>query len=458
MKKLTLIHTMIFLHLVWASALLAEVSPSSPFADHMVLQRDMAIPVWGTATPGEKVTVTLGNDQQSATTTDQGRWQVKLAKHAAGGPYTMTLEGQDRLTLSDVYVGEVWLCSGQSNMDMTVAEEDRYWCGVINEANEVAAADHPLIRMFDADFTPRTQVQTTVKGKWEVCSPETVGHFSAAAYFFGRELQQKYNVPIGLVVTAYGASTAEAWTSQPALEAVPQLKYLLDNYAKKRTDYKTALQALAPEDARARRRLRNPDTDQHSPYVLYNGMVAPLAPYAIRGAIWYQGESNGPSAKDYALIMETMIEDWRQAWGQGDFPFLYVQLANHQALVTDPIKDDPMVLVREGQLKNLSIPNTAMVVAIDNADDDPGNIHPKDKQTIGHRLALAARATVYGEDIPYSGPIYQGMTVEGKTIRLSFTHTHGGLKAQGEGLKGFAIAGADKAKAMLRARNLMRVM
>jgi sialate O-acetylesterase len=268
-----------------------------------------------------------------------------------------------------------------------------------------------------------------------------------------------------LITTAYGASTAEAWVSRPALQSHPQLSFLLEDYTKKcaaydtsytarkkytaaYTTWKTAAAKAVAEGKDKPREPKNPDPhrDQHNPAVLYNGMIAPLVPYAIRGAIWYQGESNGPTARLYDILMETLIATWRKDWKQGDFPFFYVQLANHQALVTDPVKDDPMVWVRDAQLRNLSIPNTGMAVAIDNANpDDPNDIHPKNKQAIGKRLALIAQAKVYGEKgLEYSGPLYSRMQVEGNAIRIYFDHVGKALKIQGDTLHGFAIAGADK--------------
>lgn len=444
--------------------LFAEVKPASPFSDHMVLQQQRTVPVWGWANSGEQVTVQFADQSVSATADQDGNWKVNLSPLKAGGPFEMKITGENTITIKDVYVGEVWLCSGQSNMDMTVAREDRYWCGVFNEKEEVANAKYPKIRVFDTEFTPKDEPQNTVVGSWELVSPKTVGHMSAAAYFFARDLYQKYKVPIGLITTAYGASTAEAWISNSALSAHPDLQWLIDNYVQKKADYHPTLEQMekyheayekylvdaAKAKVEGKDELRapknhDPRVDQHNPSVLYNGMVAPLIPYAIRGAIWYQGESNGKSANQYGKIMDVLIKDWRDRWGEGQFPFFYVQLANHGELSTEPIKNDPMVLVREGQLQNLSIPNTGMAVAIDNADpDNPGNIHPKNKQEIGRRLALIAKAKVYGEDIPYSGPIYDYYLINGNKIELHFKHVDGGLEAHGDQLKGFAICGPDK--------------
>jgi sialate O-acetylesterase len=450
------------------SSSFANVKLASPFNEHMVLQQNIAVPVWGTADAGEKVTVKLGNQTVSTTAGSNGKWMVKLNKLASGGPYTMTVTGKNTLTVNDVYAGEVWLCSGQSNMDFTVAREDRYWCGVYNEKEEVANANYPLIRVFDTDFTPAATPQDDVVGKWEVVSPQTVGHLSAAAYFFARDLQKKIKVPIGLITTAYGASTAEAWIREEALAKDTSLKRLLTNYNAKlvkynsdtsgRAAYREALEkwkvAAAKAKAEGKDELRaprnpNPDPvrDQHNPTVLWNGMVKGLVPYAIKGALWYQGESNSPTASIYRKIMETLITDWRGQWGEGDFPFIYVQLANiGKTYDSLPARGGSEAIKREAQLQNLSIPNTAMVVAIDNANpEDMNNVHPKNKQEIGRRLALAAEAIAYGDkNVVYSGPIYDKMEVNGSTIKLHFKHTGSGLMAKDGDLKGFAIAGEDR--------------
>lgn len=455
---------LIVIMLLTASAY-ADVSLPAAFSDHMVLQHNTAVPVWGTGDAGEKVIVEIGKQKRTTITAADGRWMVKLDKITAGGPYTLTVSGKNKIVINDIYAGEVWICSGQSNMDMTVAKEDRYWCGVINETEEVAAADYPLIRVFDIDFTPSASPQNDVIGKWEIVSPKTVGHLSAVAYFFAREIQKNIKMPIGLITTAYGASTAEAWIREEALLNEPVCKPLVDSFKNKlaryltdtaaQSKYKIAQEKWKKDTSLAKvegknipRAPRSPDPvrDQHNASVLWNGMVKPIVPYAMRGALWYQGESNSPSAKIYQQIMETLIADWRKQWGQGNFPFLYVQLANiGKTYDSLPAKGGAEAIKREAQLRNLSIPQTAMAVAIDNADPgDMNNVHPKNKQVIGKRLALAALATVYGERIAYSGPIYEKMKVEGNRIRIYFTHTGSGLIAKDGELKGFAIAGEDK--------------
>ena len=443
----------------------ADVKLASPFTNHMVLQHETLVPIWGTADVGEKITVKLGKQSKTTTANADGKWMLKLDKLKAGGPYVLLVNGKNKIIISDVYAGEVWICSGQSNMDFTVAREDRYWCGVYNEAEEVKQANYPLIRVFDTDFSPRITPQTEIIGKWEVVSPQTIGHLSAVAYFFAREVQKKIKIPIGLITTAFGASTAEAWISKEALVAEPKFEKLLISFNNKLTKYTTDTAAqlayqlaldkwkIAATKAKAEGKdeLRgpknpNPVVDQHNPYVLWNGMVNPLIPYAIRGALWYQGESNSPTASIYKDLMKTLIKDWRTQWGQGDFPFYYVQLANiGKEIEATPAKGGSEAIKREAQLQNLSIPNTAMVVAIDNANPEKmEDVHPKNKQDIGYRLALPALNNIYKVKTPYSGPIYDKMEVVGNSIKIYFKHVEGGLTIKGENLKGFAIAAEDK--------------
>jgi len=406
----------------------AVVKPANLFSEHVVLQRNKPIPVWGTAKPGEKVTVFFNSLKTAVKADKSGKWMVKLKALPAGGPFNMVIKGKkNSVFIQDIYIGEVWLCSGQSNMDMTVAKEDRYWCGVDNESEEVSEANYPKIRVFDVDFTPSNDIQKDVVGKWEICSPKTVGHFSAAAYFFAKNLYDKYGIPFGLITSAFGASTAESWIGEKHLQVHPNLKYLLDAYQAKWDKFTT-----------------DPSLDQHNPYVCYNGMIAPLFPYAIRGVLWYQGESNGPSAKEYREIMETLIGDWRDSFGQGDFPFIYVQLANYGKAMTKPVENGSMMMVREAQVQNLSVPNTAMVVAIENAGDQPTNVHPKNKQEIGYRLAVAAQVKAYGEDIEASGPMYDHYQIKGDSIQLFFKPNKEDFVAWCDKLTGFAIAGEDK--------------
>ena len=440
----------------------ANVRPAALFSDHMVMQAGRPVPVWGTAAPGEKVAVAINGQTQTATAGADGRWMVHLSPLKAGGPYTATVSGQNKITIADVLVGEVWLASGQSNMDFTVARtEKKYFAGTLNEAEEIKAANYPQIRMFTVDLHMVDTPQDDVTGHWAVCSPATVGDFSAVGYFFARDLFQHLHRPVGVITSTFGASTAEAWTSREALVAVPDVKYLVDDYDKahaaftpeQKTAYEAAqakwrasADAAKASGAKAPRAPRNPDPtqNQHNATVLYNGMIHPVKPYALRGAIWYQGESNGPTADKYFTLMKTLITDWRQQWGEGDFPFLSVQLANINAPQTTPNASNRGVArVREGQLETLRLPRTGMATAVDIGEEK--NVHPKNKQEVGRRLALWARVQTYGEKVEYSGPLFDRLEIAGSAARLHFTHTSGGLVAKGEGgkLTGFTVAGAD---------------
>ncbi len=442
----------------------AEVKLASIFGDHMVLQRGVKIPVWGSATPGEMVSVTLGVKTRQIKTGADGRWEVDFDALEAGGPLDMAVSGTNFLLVKDIYVGEVWLGSGQSNMDMTVAAEDRYWCGVMNEREEVTSANYPLIRMFKVQLKMADSAQADAQGEWMVTTPETVKKYSATGYFFARELYNALHVPIGFIDSSFGASTVQAWISPEAMRERKEYAYLIEAYSRAKADwapaaaakqaaYQDALTKWAHQAAKdasqgkflpKRPSLGDPGQNQHNPSVLYNGMIAPLIRFPIRGAIWYQGESNedAASVKIYRNLMETLISDWRKRWGEGDFPFLYVQLANLGTFALEPAAKAPIALVREAQLKNLSVPNTGMAVTIDIGD--PGNVHPKNKQELGRRLSLLARHIAYQENIVASGPIFDSFKVEGSAIRVHFKYAEAGLQAKGGAPAGFAIAGSDR--------------
>jgi sialate O-acetylesterase len=459
-RKYFILTTLVAL-LLTASSLLAEVKLASPFTSHMVLQREMKVPVWGTAAPGEKVTVEFAGKKKSIVAAADGKWRVDLKplKTSTEGR-TLIVTGSHTgqpIQLDDVLVGEVWLASGQSNMDFSVSKKVKYFAGVTNEEQEIAAANYPLIRMFTGKSAKTYEPQSSVNGEWRVCSPETVPAFSAVGYFFARDLHKELKVPVGIVTLAFGASTAESWIRRETLAADPQLKPMLDRFdaacqAFKATGadpekLKAEEQAHEAEGAQARaegrqppRRPRNPDPvqDQHNATVLFNGMINPAIPYAIRGAIWYQGESIVGGEAGVALyphVQATLIRDWRKLWGEGDFPFYIVQLAGQEAGSNSP-------RVREAQATVLSLPNTGMAVTTDIGEAH--NVHPHNKQDVGDRLSRIALAKTYGRKIEYSGPVFDTMKVEGRAIRVKFSHLGGGLVAKGGGpLKWFVIAGAD---------------
>ncbi len=435
----------------------ADVKLPALFSDHMVLQRDMLVPVWGWADAGESVTVTIAGQSKSTKADASGQWSIKLDKLASGGSSTMVVKGNNTITIQDVLVGEVWLASGQSNMAMAVA-------GSNNAKQEIASAKFPEIRTF---LVPRVAAETPQKecgGTWVVCSPETAGAFSAAAYFFGRELHQSLKTPVGLINSSYGGTTIETWISMPPQEGVKKFEPVFSPWVKQLSvpydpekayaQYEKQLAAwnVAAEQRKAEGKPEgyppqkpvHPRKHQNYPANLFNGMIAPLIPYAIRGGIWYQGEGNChlPVSKLYADQLPLLIQDWRTRWGQGEFPFAWVQLPFYKPQIQEPTSVSGWANVREAMLKSLSVPNSGMAITIDTGDSN--NIHPADKQPVGHRLALWAKAQVYGEKIPYSGPLPAGHKIDGGKVILSFKHADGGLTVKGDELKGFTIAGADK--------------
>ena len=569
----------------------ADVVPHPLFSDNAVLQQGMKVPVWGTADPGERVTVEFAGQTVSATTSAAGKWRVELAPLKAGETHTLTISGRNKITLTNILVGEVWVCSGQSNMErpLGLAQGQK---PIVDWRQEVAAATNSAIRHFGVAQTRAFTPAQDVKGRWVVCSPASVTRFTAVGYFFGRDLSQARHVPVGLIHSSWGGTPAEAWTSEQGLRPLPDfadalaaVKQLITDPEAARREAEARLDAWyrakdpgsaavppwsAPdletnswkmmdlptywEDAGYpgfdgvfwfRRTVELPeggtkyDAELHlgpvddvdttwvngvqvgamsgwttprvypvpanvlkagpnvivvrvldtggngglwggsdplrlvirdggntnsislagpwlcrqsaslnqvgwpptdysqsasAPTVLYNGMIAPLLPYAMRGVIWYQGEANVGRERQYRTLFPAMIADWRRAWGEGDFPFLFVQIAPFRDMTPE---------IREAQLLSWQhTPNTAMAVTIDCGDAN--DIHPAHKQPVGARLALAARALAYGEKLEYSGPVFESMKVEGAKAVLRFTHLGGGLAAASGPLKGFTIAGADK--------------
>lgn len=385
----------------------ADVKPNILFTDGAVLQRGQKVPVWGTANDGEKVTVEFAG--QSATTTAQGgKWKVELKPLKAGGPFSMKISGDNEVTVNNLLVGEVWVASGQSNMEWTLNAS-------FQPEVEKPKANFPQIRMITAKKVASLTPLDEIQGNWQECSPETVGKFSAVAYYFARDLHAKLGVPVGIVSTSWGGTPAQAWTSAEGFAGQPELK-----------GYADQLQAAAEKPPE-----KGPGP--HFPSALYNAMIAPVVPYGMKGVIWYQGESNAGQSKQYQTLFPAMIADWRTKWKLGDFPFLFVQIA--------PFKGQPPE-IREAQFLTLAkSKNSAMAVTTDYGDAN--DIHPKQKEPVGNRLSLAARALAYGEKIVYSGPLYTAMKVTGSEVGISFDSTGGGLVAKDGDLKGFTIAGAD---------------
>ncbi len=565
------------------------------FGDHMVLQRDQSNSVWGKAEPGGTIVVRFDGREKKAVAGEDSSWSVRLGRHAAGGPHVLSIIGKDTIAFKDVLVGEVWLGSGQSNMEMPVAG----WGKVMNYDEEIRNSEDGQLRLITVkramDAAPRDEIQTD---GWQPCGPASVPEFSATAYFFGRELRKKLGVPVGLIVSSWGGTPAESWISGPSLKTFPdlmpkilELEKEAPNADDQRRDFERKSEAwrlaldrldagyratpswnkadaadsnwktmnlpvlweqagypgmdgivwfrktvdipqkwagkilrlsLGPVDdtdttwfngvkvggteqwnlnrhypvpAFAVRSGRNTiavrvmdtgggggiygDADQmvvadalgdtisiaggwkvaigldsklappaplspdqpERPMVLFNGMIKPLIPYGIKGVIWYQGENNTGRAKQYRELFPLLIKDWRRQWNCGDFPFLFVQLANFMDVRSEPGEDDWAEL-REAQAMTLRLPKTGMAVAIDIGDAK--DIHPKNKQEVGRRLALAAERPVYKMDVAFSGPIYRSMSVEKNGIRLSFKHDKGLAAADNGPLKGFAVAGADR--------------
>lgn len=570
-----------------------KVTPAPLFVDHAVLQQGKKMPVWGTAQSGEKVTVTFNGQRRSATADANGHWSVKLSSVAAGGPYTMTIAGENTITLNDVLVGEVWICGGQSNMERQLGPRPPQK-PILDWEKEAASANFPQIRHFGVAQTTAPSPRSTVGGEWTVCTPQTVGNFTAVGFFFGRAVHQARHVPVGLIHSSWGGTVAEAWMSHDGLKAFPVFSETLQRLEAQAADPAAAARAyvqtlrawyakddpgsstsqpwnsidvstegwadmslptaweeaglpgldgvvwfrktidlpegwdkakvtlnlgpiddcdttwvngvevgstelwLTPRhyslpagtlktgknviairvldtsgnggiwgngerlsltrndgagatdqipldgpwqykigvrfDSKSSRPPANLASTANAPTVLYNGMIAPLQPYAIRGVIWYQGEANAERAKQYRDLFPALITNWRQTWGQGDFPFLYVQIAPYEGMSPE---------IREAQLLTLKrVKNAAMAVTIDVGDAH--DIHPTNKRPVGERLALAARALAYGEKVAYSGPEFTSLSADGKRAVLHFKHTEGGLIAKGgDALIGFTLAGAD---------------
>jgi sialate O-acetylesterase len=441
MKRTQLITILL---LAAASAAQAEVKLHALFADHAVLQRELPLPIWGTASDGEKVTVSLAG-QTATTTAKDGKWQVKLKPLKAGGPHVLTVEGTNKLEVKDVLVGEVWLCSGQSNMAFQLRAAD-------NAAEVVPASANPNIRLFKVPGNPQDTPQRDVKAKWEPCNPETSPSFTAVGYFFGRDLQKALGVPIGLIGSSVGGTPAQAWTSQPVLEALPAGKVHLDAQAeamkgkdkaeaKQKADME-AWKAKVAEAKAAKQPAPKPPRapaflGSKRPACLYNGMIAPLVPYPMRGAIWYQGEANSGDPANYRELLPAMIKNWRADFNP-DLTFLIVQLAPF-----DKPTPGAWAYFRDAQRQiALHTPKTGLA-AIPDAGD-AGNIHPTHKEPAGQRLALQALAITYGKDIVSSGPAFKSASFAKGKATLIFDQAGDGLLAKDGELTGFTIAGEDQ--------------
>lgn len=443
------------------------------FSDHMVLQHGRPLPIWGRAAPGERITVAFGDVRAESVADGDGKWLVtlpELAIDGVGGELSVT--GESAITLRDVVVGEVWLCSGQSNMEFGVDN--------VRDADvEIAAATQPQIRHFQVQRNIAESPADSVPGEWQVCSPETVGKFTAVGYFFARNIRATLDVPVGLIHSSWGGTPIEAWMSEAKVKSDSALGTVLDRRRKLIRDYPAAkdkfdeeLAAWEREAAAAKsegkpfdvRRPRDPVGPGHPymPITLYNGMIHPLVPFAMRGVLWYQGEANAGTTSqtnEYQKLFPALISQWRDEWGQGDFPFYYVQLANFRACEEQSLQGTSWAFLREAQTMALSTPNTGMAVAIDIGN--PDDVHPNNKQEVGRRLALIALAKTYGRpDVVYSGPTYKFAVRDGNGWLIHFDHADG-LIATGPKPTGFQIAGSDEnfveATAVLLSNGVVRV-
>ena len=416
----------------------ADVRLPNLFSENMVLQQGMRVAIWGWADDGEVVTVTF-RGQTVKTTAHNGKWTVRLAKLKAGGPDTLTVEGKNRITIANVYVGEVWICSGQSNMEFKLNRS-------YEAQADIDSATNSMIFLLDVPNTKALQPTNDIDAAWHKCSPDTAAKISAVGYYFIRNIQKDRNVPVGLIESDWGGSPAEVWMSEATLDSNPRFKQeILGEYPAVKQRHEAALAKYKVEKEEAAKAGKPFDkkapTPGWRPTELYDGMIAPLIPYGIKGVIWYQGEANAGRAEQYRSLFPALIRNWRQDWGEGSFPFFAVQLAPY-LLIKDQPSESTWAELREAQLRTTKeVPNYGIAVITDVGD--PGNIHPVKKKPVGERLALAARAIAYGEKIEYSGPIFKSVKPKGSELIVSFDHADSGLEARDGELKGFAVCGPD---------------
>jgi sialate O-acetylesterase len=445
----------------------ADVTLPSLFSDGLVIQQGKPVAIWGKAAMDEKVTVQFAGQTKVTQADLDGDWRVALDPMPANAtPAEISIKGNNSLSLKNVLVGEVWVCSGQSNMQWTVSAS-------VNPEQEIAAADFPQIRMFTVQRTTSNEPLSDVKGTWQEANPANAGQFSAVAYYFGRHLHQVLKVPVGLINTSWGGTPIEAWTSHESLSERPCAAQLLSDWEgiretwnptaeeakhqKLKAQWQTLVDATKAENAKlpadqqkslpaAPRPSLSPDKNPHFPASLFNGMVAPLIPYTLQGAIWYQGESNQKRAFQYQELLPNMINDWRTRWND-EFSFYIVQLANfgnNQPVTAEAGLPDTWAELQEAQyLTVITLPKTGLAVANDIGEEK--DIHPKNKQEVGRRLALWALNKDYGRSNVPSGPLFKNSVIENNQIRVQFDHVGGGLKTRDGGtLKHFQIAGEDQ--------------
>lgn len=427
----------------------AAVRMPALFSDNMVLQQGSVLPVWGWADDGEEISITF-LDQVVTATAAAGKWKALLESVPAGGPYEMTIRGTNEITIRNILVGENWICGGQSNMAWPLEKSS-------TAAEAIPQANYPKIRLFQVEIAGANTPQDDVKAQWVECSPDAVAKFSAVGYYFGRDLHNHLKTPVGLIQSCLGGTNASSWLPREVLAATPEFADILADYDKalaeypeKKAAYDTALAEhnaklekakadgveLSPQERKAPAEPMGP---QHvkRPGALYNAMIAPLQPFAVKGALWYQGEANAKTvatAEQYRLLFPAVIDAWRKGWGQPRFPFLYVQLAAYSDNPAWPV-------LRDAQTAALALPDTAMAVAIDVGQQD--DIHPTDKATVGNRLMTAARNAAYGENVEATGPLFLELEKREGLAIVYFKNVSEGLRSSAKPLTGFEVAGED---------------
>ncbi len=441
MRRLFTLGILFFVALAGPAA--AAVKPNPLVSDGMVLQRGRKVPLWGTADTGEKVTVSFQGHDAETTAKDRA-WTVWLSDVETGGPFEMTIRGANVIRLKDVYVGEVWLCAGQMNMDWPL-----HLAADADEA--VRDAKDAQLRLFQVRYADSPTPAPEVRGAWKECTPETAADFSAVAYFFGRDLRSRLGVPVGLIQATTSTSTADEWADRPTLESDPKTKEIVQKYDDAEKDYAARVdhylddyreqvrKAVAEgKDAPAGHPPENPFREWDRPAGLYDGMIAPLQPYGIRGVAWYQGESDVGQPGRHEALLTAVVDSWRAAWKEGDFPFLIVQLAP-----AGRPRDSAWAAVREAQARVArTLPRCALVVTVDLGTWD--DVHPPDKEPVGDRLTLAARALAYGDKVASTGPVYESAKVDKDSVVVAFIRASGCLGPRDGSLRGFAVAGDDR--------------
>lgn len=412
MKKNTAILLIVLAFIVSALNVRAEIKMPAIFGDHMVLQQQTDALIWGKASPGKtvKVTTSWNNKSYTARTDNQGAWKLKVSTPVAGGPYSLTISDGTLLTLNNILIGEVWVCSGQSNMQMPM--KGFFNQPIVGSNEAIATSANDQIRLFTVKTNKALLPLDDFAGNWMECLPANVSNFSATAYFFGRMLQESLGVPVGLICSAWGGTRIEPWISEAGLKEFDWVKLPARDLA---------------------------EYNQQTPTVLYNAMIAPMVGYGIRGAIWYQGEANRTQPKEYEKLMTGLVKDWRAMWGLGDISFYYAQIAPYNYG-----SEYNSAFLREAQLKaSTSLPKMGMASLTDAGEEFC--IHPANKEAAGERLAYIALADTYGHSgFAFSGPVMKDMTINGNAVNLTFNHAANGLTSYGKELTTFKLAGKDK--------------